>query len=92
MTLSDQIYTYATPYGTVNVIGGIRYTRYNGRLCYSVVTTGDHDAFFAPQDHELYPEILYWEDREDGTRQTWYVPKGEWFLPHAEAMEKWKQW
>lgn len=84
--------TYTNPYGTVSVIGGIRYTRYSGRLCYAVVTTGDHDAFFAPENHELYPEILHREDRADGTRETWYIPKGDWFLPHAEAMEKGKQW
>lgn len=85
--------TYTTPYGVVTVIGGIRYSQFNGLKCYSVVTTGDHDAFFAPADHELYPEILHREDREDGTRQTWYIPKGDWFLPHAEAMDaagKWK--
>lgn len=94
--MSDQIDTYATPYGTVSVIGGVRRTHYNGRHCYAVVTTGDHDAFFSPQDYELYPElypeILHQEDRADGKRETWYVPRDDTFEQYANELERLGAW
>lgn len=90
--MTTSIDTYTNPYGTVSVIGGIRYTRYNGRHCYAVVTTGDHDAYFAPQDHELYPEILHAEEWQDGKRETWYVPRDDTFELYANELERLGVW
>lgn len=90
--MSDQIDTYATPYGTVSVIGGLRETRYNGRFCYAVVTTGDHDAYFALHDHELYPEILHAEELQDGKRKTWYRPRDDTFEQYANELERLGVW
>lgn len=84
--------TYTNPYGTVSVIGGIRYSRLNGRLCYSVVTTGDHDAYFAPENHELYPEILHAEEWQDGKRKTWYIPRDDTFEQYANELERLGAW
>lgn len=89
--MSNQIDVFITPHGTVSVIG-LRETRYNGRHCYAVVTTGDHDAYFAPQDHELYPEILHQEDRADGKRETWYVPRDDTFELYANELERLGVW
>lgn len=90
--MSVQIDTYATSYGTVSVIGDLRKTRYNGRHCYAVVTTGDHDAYFAPQDHELYPEILHAEELQDGKRKTWYIPRDNNFEQYANELERLGAW
>jgi hypothetical protein len=71
----SEVTTYNTPFGAVSVVAGTtKRTRYNGRKCQTVVTRGNHDAFFLHDDGTSDVEILHTHTYPNGDRKTWYVP------------------